>query len=61
MACLPSKYLAEYISNLSGSTTIPLLVNVVPGFLFYQLCLVHDDSEEKHKKASLFFGIFGGL
>ena len=51
--------MAEYITNLSGSTTIPMLINVVPGFFFYQLCLADDNEEEKHKYPALIFGILG--
>jgi len=39
VACLPGESVAEYISNLAGSTTIPLLINFVPGLLYYRYCL----------------------
>ncbi|CDW81158.1 UNKNOWN [Stylonychia lemnae] len=59
IACLPSQNLAEYIINFGGSTTIPMLVNVVPGFLYYQLSRQSDEREGKHQLLSLIFGFIG--
>eukprot|EP00347_Sterkiella_histriomuscorum_P011418 403372531 len=64
IACLPSRYLVEYISNLCGSTTIPMLVNVLPGILYFALCRQLDWKDKilsSHKYPSMIFAIFGGI
>lgn len=60
IATSPSQNLVEYISNLCGSTTIPMLVNFLPGLLFYAISKQLDwKSERKHTWISIAFAIFG--
>ena len=59
LACFPSPHITTYINDLQASTTIPYLIFVLPGLLYYKQQIFYNDGTFCIKNLALVFGIIG--